>query len=146
MILPDVNVLIHAFHEHADQHQVYADWLNNARSAGEELLFPDSVLLGFLRIVTSPRIYEIPAPMDQAVAFTSALRRGRRARALEDLGSVWSAFDRLVAKDRQIKGNLVPDAYIAAVAISHKARVATRDRGFSRYPELSWFDPAERRN
>ena len=79
--------------------------------------------------------------MAAAFAFTSALRRGRRARVVEDLGSVWSAFDRLVADDRQIKGNRVPDAYIAAVAISHKARVATRDRGFARFPGLSWFDP-----
>jgi len=146
VILPDVNVLIYAFHEQADQHQVYAGWLNNARYEGEELLFPDSVLLGFLRIVTSPRIYDLPAPIDQALAFASALRRGRRARVVEDLGSVWSAFDRLVARDRQIKGNLVPDAYIAAVAISHKARVATRDRGFSRFSGLSWFDPAEMGN
>ena len=143
MILPDVNVLIYAFHEQADQHQVYAGWLNNARYEGEELLFPDSVLLGFLRIVTSPRIYDLPAPIDQALAFASALRRGRRARVVEDLGSVWSAFERLIARDRQIKGNLVPDAYIAAVAISHKAQVATRDRGYSRFSGLSWFDPVE---
>ena len=54
---------------------------------------------------------------------------------------MWSAFDRLIAMDRQIKVNLVPDAYIAAVAISHKARVATRDRGYSRFSGLSWFDP-----
>ena len=141
MILPDVNVLIYAFYEHADQHEVYANWLNSTRAEEEELLLPDSVILGFLRIVTSPRIYQDPAPMAAAIAFASALRRGRRARAVEDPGSVWSAFDRLVAEDRQIKGNLVPDAYIAAVAISHKARVATRDRGFSRFPGLGSFDP-----
>ena len=81
--------------------------------------------------------------MEQAVAFPPALRRGRWARAVEDLGSVWSAFDQLVGNDRQIKGNLVPDAYIAAVAIIHKAQVATRDRGFSRFPGLSWFDPGK---
>ena len=141
MILPDVNVLIYAFYEHADDHEIYASWLNKARSDGEDLLLPDSVLLGFLRIVTSPRIYQDPAPMAAALAFTSALRRGRRARVVEDLGSVWSAFDRLAVDDRQIKGNRVPDAYIAAVAISHKAQVATRDRGFSRFPGLRWFDP-----
>lgn len=141
MILPDVNILIYAFYEHADQHRVYAAWLNKVRSDGEELLLPDSVLLGFLRIVTSPRIYQDPAPLADALAFTAVLRRGRRARVVEDLGSVWSAFDRIVADDRQIKGNLVPDAYLAAVAISHKARLATRDRGFSRFSGLSWFDP-----
>lgn len=146
MILPDVNVLIHAFHERSDRHRIYANWLNAVRNEGEELLLPDSVLLGFLRIVTSRRIYEDPAPMDQAAAFTSALRGGRRARTVEDVRSVWSAFDQLVGPDRQIKGNLVPDAYIAAVAISHKARVATRDRGFSRFPGLTWFDPGELRH
>lgn len=141
MILPDVNVLIYAFYEHADRHQVYADWLNAVRSGGEDLLLPDSVLLGFLRIVTSPRIYQDPAPMAAALTFTSVLRRGRRARVVEDLESVWSAFASFTADDRQIKGNLVPDAYLAAVAVSHKAQVATRDRGFSRFPGLRWFDP-----
>jgi toxin-antitoxin system PIN domain toxin len=141
VILPDVNVLIYAFYEHADRHQVYASWLNAVRSEEEELLLPDTVLLGFLRIVTSPRIYQDPAPMAAGLAFTSALRRGRRARVVEDNGSVWSALERLSADDRHIKGNLVPDAYLAAVAISHKAQVATRDRGFSRFPGLRWFDP-----
>ena len=141
MILPDVNVLIYAFYENADEHPAYARWLNQARRDGEDLLYPDSVLLGFLRIVTSPRIYAQPAPLGRALAFTTALRRGRRSRTVEDHESVGSAFDRLVAGDGQIRGPMVPDAYLAAVAISHKARLATRDRGFSRFPGLNWFDP-----
>ena len=141
MILPDVSVLICAFYENVDEHPAYAHWLNQARRDGEDLLYPDSVLLGFLRIVTSPRIYAQPAPLDRALAFTTALRRGRRSRTVEDHESVWSAFDRLVAGDAQIRGTMVPDAYLAAVAISHKAQLATRDRGFSRFPGLSWFDP-----
>ena len=141
MILPDVNVLIYAYYQNANEHPVYARWLNNARADGEDLLYPDSVLLGFLRIVTSPRIYAQPAPLGQALAFTTALRRGLRSRTVEDHESVWTAFDRLVSGDAQIRGTMVPDAYLAAVAISHKARLATRDRGFSRFPGLNWFDP-----
>ena len=96
MILPDVNVLIYAFYENADEHPAYARWLNQARRDGEDLLYPDSVLLGFLRIVTSPRIYARPAPLGQALAFTTALRRGRRSRKVEDhdrcgrLSTAWS--------------------------------------------------------
>ena len=141
MILPDVSVLIYAFYENVDEHSAYAHWLNQARRDGEDLLYPDSVLLGFLRIVTSPRIYAQPAPLGQALAFTAALRRGLRSRTVEDHESVWTAFDRLVSGDAQIRGTMVPDAYLAAVAISHKARLATRDRGFSRFPGLNWFDP-----
>ena len=54
---------------------------------------------------------------------------------------MWAAFDRLVSGDARIRGTMVPDAYLAGVAISHKARLATRDRGFSRFPGLNWFDP-----
>lgn len=41
-----------------------------------------------------------------------------------------------------VRGNLVPDAYLAAVAISHGALLASNDRGFARFPGLRWFDPA----
>ena len=142
MILPDVTLLICGVYERADRHQVWAGWICTVSSDADELLLPDTVLRGFLRIVTSPRIYQDPAPMAAALAFTSVLRRGRRARVVEDNRSVLSAMERLAADDRQIKGNLVPNAYLAAVAISHKARVATRDRGFSRFPGPSWFDLA----
>ncbi len=50
-------------------------------------------------------------------------------------------LERLVADDPQVRANLVPDAYLAAVAITHNARIATRDRGFARFPGLRWFDP-----
>jgi predicted nucleic acid-binding protein len=55
---------------------------------------------------------------------------------------MWTMLEGLVKQDRQIRANLVPDAYLAATALSHNARVATRDRGFARYPGLRWFDPA----
>jgi predicted nucleic acid-binding protein len=41
-----------------------------------------------------------------------------------------------------IKRNLVPDAYSAAGALTNGARIATADRGFARFPGVSWFDPA----
>ena len=59
----------------------------------------------------------------------------------KDHESVWAAFDRMVSGDNQIRGTMVPNAYLAAVAISQKARLATRDRGFARFPGLNWFDP-----
>jgi len=41
-----------------------------------------------------------------------------------------------------ISGTLVPDAHLAAVALTHGCRLATADRGFARFPGLDWFDPA----
>lgn len=33
------------------------------------------------------------------------------------------------------------DAHLAAIALEHGAAVAIRDRGFARFPGVSWFDP-----
>lgn len=57
---------------------------------------------------------------------------------LPDVNVLVYAFRREAA----ISGNLVPDAYLAAVALAHGCRVATADRGFARFPGLDWFDPA----
>lgn len=142
MILPDVNVLVYAFRESAPEHLTYSTWLNLSRQRGVELLLPDAVLVGFMRIVTHPGI---PLPMvtiDRATAFVSALRASPNTRAIEDVGAVWAEFNTLIAEDRGVRGNVVPDAYLAAVAISHNAQLATRDRGFARFSGLRFFDPA----
>jgi predicted nucleic acid-binding protein len=46
-----------------------------------------------------------------------------------------------ISQDHGIRGNLVPDAYLAALAVSHGCRLATSDRGFARFPGLDFFDP-----
>ena len=142
MILPDVNILIYAFHEKAPEHPLYAAWLDNVRQAGDDLLLPAAVLTGFLRIVTNPRVVVAPPSAAQAMSFVTALIRGVGVRQVSDESAVWQRFSELIEGDPQIRGNLVPDAYLAAVAISHGASLASRDRGFARFPGLRWFDPA----
>ena len=44
-------------------------------------------------------------------------------------------------RDADARANLVPDAHLAAIAIANGATVATRDRGFARFPGLRWMDP-----
>lgn len=140
MILPDVNVLVYAFHGDALDHRTYATWLNQVVADGEKLLLPDAVLTGFVRIVTDRRIYSAPAPVAAAMAFVLALRR--QAAGLDEGVAVWQRLERLTATDRNITGKVLPDAYLAAVALSHQARLATRDAGFGRFPGLRFFDPA----
>jgi toxin-antitoxin system PIN domain toxin len=139
VILPDVNILVYAFLEDSPHHQVHRRWLESIRTE-EDLLLPDAVLSGFLRIVSNRRVQPVPAPIREALAFVSALASD--ARVIDSSRSVWRAFSELIENDEQLVGNRVPDAYLAAVAISHGARLATRDRGFGRFPGLRWFDPA----
>lgn len=99
-------------------------------------------LTEFLRIVTNPRIYGDPAPTSAALAFVTTVRRARRGRWVAASDAVWARFRSLVDADAQIRGNLVPDAWLAALAMGHGCHIATADRGFARFDGLDHFDPA----
>ena len=142
MILPDVNTLVYAFHRDSLAHDGYARWLNSATAGAEPVLLADVVLTGFLRIVTNRRIFTEPAPAAEALAFVDALRASRAAVALPPTESAWRQFARFLDRDPYLVGNLIPDAWIAALAVTAGARVATADSGFARFNGLSHFDPA----
>lgn len=141
MILPDVNTLVYAYRREADEHEAYARWLSGIVAGTDELALVDHCLTGFLRIVTNQRIFADAAPVADAFGFLTRIRNARRARKLSSTEATWSTFDQLISKDRGIKANLVPDAYLAALAISYGCRIATADRGFARFDRLDFFDP-----
>jgi uncharacterized protein len=142
VIIPDVNTLVYAYRREAADHERYADWLARAVAGDAELGLVDACLIGFLRIVTNPRIVPDPAPIGHALQFIRRLQEGRRAQPLTSTATTWAIFADLVAHDRAIKANIVPDTYLAALAISNRCRIATADRGFGRFTGLDYFDPA----
>ena len=52
----------------------------------------------------------------------------------------WEIFIRLCRAAR-VNGNLVPDAYLAALAIESGSEWITTDRDYSRFPGLRWRHP-----
>jgi uncharacterized protein len=142
VILPDVNVLVYAFRREAEQHQRYAAWLARMVAGEEELALHDTVLAGVARLVTNPRIFADPAPMPVTLDLLARIRAARRTRWLPVDDSAWSELERLAQADRGLRGNLVPDALLAALARAHGCRIATADRGFARFPGVRSFDPA----
>ena len=143
MILPDVNVLVYAFRREAPAHEAYAAWLTSVLRGPEELALHDSTVTGLVRIVTNPRIVRVPAPAADVVAFVDRLARAPRSRWLSGGREGWTGLSRLLRDDRGVVGNLVPDAFLASLAVAHGCRLATADRGFARFPGLTWFDPAK---
>jgi len=141
MILPDVNVLVYAFHADAADHARYRPWLLDVVNGPTELALTDATLIGFVRLVTNPRVFEDPAPIGEAVGFASHLTQARGARWLASTAAAWDRFEAIASSDRQVRANLVPDAWLAALAISNGCRLATADRGFARFDGLDWFDP-----
>lgn len=138
MQLPDVNVLIYAHREDAPEHEPYAAWLESLTTSDEPFALSDVILSGFLRIVTNPRVFDPATPMDTALAFCQRLVDWPRASLIAPSHRHWELFAGLC---RDIKGPLVADAYIAALAIEHGCQLVTTDSDFARFPGLRWRHP-----
>jgi toxin-antitoxin system PIN domain toxin len=145
VILPDVNVLVYAYRREYAEHERYRTWLQAVMGGTEDLALIDPVLVGFARIVTHPRIFEAPAPLTEALDFIGVLRSCRAARQVVSTDHAWRHLAGLAAGDRHVRGNLVPDAFIAAAATTTGSRVATADACFGRFPDVAWFDPLHER-
>ncbi len=132
---------MYAYRREAENHEAYAEWLSELVAGQDEFALVDHCLTGFLCIVTSPRILADPAPTADALIFADRLRAARRGRPITATSATWDVLAGFVAEDRGIRGNLVPDAYLAALAVSHGCRLATSDRGFARFRGLDFFNP-----
>jgi toxin-antitoxin system PIN domain toxin len=140
MLLPDVNVLVYAHRQDGPEYALYRAWLEELVSADAAFGMADIVLSGFLRIVTNPRIFARPTPVKLAVSFAEELRAQPNCVTVAPGPRHWSIFSRLCL-EAGAKGNLIADAYLAALAIESGSEWITSDRGFSRFPGLRWRHP-----
>ena len=140
MILFDVNVLVYAHREDAPDHNVYLEWLREAMGSEAAYGVSDLVLSGFLRVVTHPRVFRVPSPMKIALAFTHALRERPNCVLISPGSRHWEIFTNL-CRTAGVKGNLVTDAYLAALAIESGSEWITTDRDYSRFQGLQWRHP-----
>lgn len=136
----DVNILVNAHRPEAQQHEQHHAWLEEARTADEPLGLADLVLSGFLRVVTHPRVFREPTPLPVALDFVGRLRASPNAVRLVPGERHWGIFTPLLA-DAEARGNLVPDAYLAAMCVEQGATWYSADRGFARFPGLDWQLP-----
>ena len=140
MIIPDVNVLIYAFRADLPDHARHREWLVETFAADEPVALPGHVLSGFIRVVTNPRVFAPATPPAEAARFLEALRAAPGAVTPRLSESHVDTFLRLCV-EVNAKGNLVADAYLAAIAIELDALLVTTDRDFARFPGLRWRHP-----
>lgn len=88
-----------------------------------------------MRIVTHPKIFKTPTPIGAALNFVHAISGAENAIELQPSADHWEIFTGLV-RAVQAKGNLIPDCYLAALAIEHGCTFTTTDRNFSRFKKL----------
>ncbi len=145
MILIDVNVLIYAFREDTTDHSAYKKWLNDMINSPQAYGMSDIVLSGFLRIVTHPKIFNPPTPLPKALAFVQAIRSRPNCVLISPGAYHWDIFTNL-CQSAGTKGNLVADAFLAALAIESGSEWITTDRDYSRFPHLHWRHPLEQKS
>lgn len=140
MLLTDVNVLVYAHRTDAPNHAAYRKWLEELINSDQAYGFSNLVLSGFLRVVTHPRVFSPPSDLASAFAFTQGFRSQPNAVQVTPGLRHWDIFKSL-SEAANVKGNLVPDAYLAALAIESGSEWITTDRDYSRFPGLKWRHP-----
>ena len=140
MLLADVNAFIYAHRNESPQVEAHRAWLKRALEGDEPFGVSELVLSSFVRIVTNHRVYREPTPPDVAVAFCDAVLTAPAAVAVRPGAKHWGIFTNL-CRSVGARGNVVPDAYLAAMAVELGATWVTTDRGFARFPGLRWTTP-----
>lgn len=116
------------------------DWLERRAAADEPTAIPDVVMSGFIRVVTHPRVFARPSTLEDALTVTEQLRGLPSFVALTPGPRHWGIFTRLCTEARAT-GNLIPDAYLGAIAIEAGAEIVSADSDFARLPGVRWRRP-----
>lgn len=130
---PDVNLLVAAARSDHQHHAAARAWLSQSLTAagsGAPLTLMPMVVASFLRLVTSPKIFKSPASIDDALGFIDALLVCPGVH-LSNLGPEWPILRRLCL-DKQLSGNDLPDAWLAAATLHLGEHLATFDSDFKK--------------
>jgi uncharacterized protein len=140
MIIPDVNILIHAYNAESVRHRAARLWWERALTGPRPVGLPWVVVLGFIRIATHRKILENPMPPRDAIR---RVRSWLAAPGVQILipGEAHADIFFGLLEHLGTAGNLTTDAHLAAMAIEYHAELASTDADFARFPGLRWFNP-----
>lgn len=140
MILPDVNVLVHAHNADSAVHERARRWWDGCLAATEGVGLAWAAILGFVRITTNRRVVARP------LAVQDVMKRVHAWLALPHVhialpserhfGLLRAEFERLGAA-----GNLTTDAHLAVLAMERGYVLYSTDADFGRFPGLRWVNP-----
>jgi uncharacterized protein len=137
VILPDVNVLLYAFRSDADNHALYRNWLEGVLNSDTAYGMSPQVLASVIRLATHSCVFARPDRFEEVVAFATALLDQPHCQIIQPGPRHWDIFTALCRK-ANASGNLVQDAWLAALAIESGCEWITNDRDFARFEGLRW--------
>jgi len=140
VILVDVNILVYAARQDSDRHADAKQWLTAAIDLGDPIGISELIVGSAIRILTNPRIFKLPTSLDDAFDFVERLRTLPQAAVVAPGERHWNIFERL-CRESGASGNLITDAYFAALAIEHDCEWVSVDRDFERFTGLRLLKP-----
>jgi len=135
-MLPDVNVLIYAFRSDSERHADYKAWLESVINGPAAYGIAPQVLGSVVRICTHPRIFALPSSREDAFEYCRVLLEQTNATVIVPGERHWSIFEK-VCRQSRANGNLVQDAWLAALAIESGAEWITTDGDYARFEGLN---------
>ena len=139
-MLVDANILLYAVDEQSRSHTSARDWLEEALNGNRRVGLPWQSLLAFVRIMTHPRALPAPLTPSDAWSFVADWLDAPAAWVPQPGRGYRQILERLVC-DLDLRGNLVSDAALAALALEHGLAVVSADSDFARFRELTWLNP-----
>ena len=140
MKLLDANLLLYALDERSPRHATARDWLEQQLSGHETIALAWSVLLAFLRLSTSARVFGRPLAVERAFGVVADWLAQPCVVVIHPSDRHLALMGELLAATGTA-GNLVADAHLAALAIEHGAELCSCDHDFARFAGLRWLDP-----
>jgi len=136
----DLNLLLYAVNRDSPRHAEAKAWLERTLAADEPVGLPWAVLLGFVRIATSPRVFARPLTPEEAFATVDGWLDVDSVAPLSPGGDHWRIVKDLLGQTGAA-GNLTTDAHLAALAIEAGAELCSSDADFGRFPKRRWVNP-----
>ena len=140
MVIPDINLLIYAYNSSAPDHPKAARWwtetVNSSRPVG--VAWP--VMQGVLRLLTSRTVLAEPYTCAEVFAIFEGWWEQTNVRLLPPTRETYRIM-RELCENTSVAGPATSDAFIAAFALEHRARLSSNDSDFLRYPGLRLENP-----
>ena len=142
MFVVDTNVLVYVANANCPEHARCRSLLEQWRRQTGVWYVTWSVLYGFLRIVTHPRVLPQPWTPPEAWKFLQALLASPTLEILVETDRHAEVLGNVLADVPQLGGNLMADVQIATLMREHGVRtIYTRDTDFHRFRFLEIRDP-----
>jgi toxin-antitoxin system PIN domain toxin len=137
----DLNVLLYAVNREAVHHDRALRWWESALADEDEPIgLPWVVVLGFLRLATSARVFPSPLTATVATGIVDAWLFEPNIRIVRERDDHWPALHALLS-ELGTSANTTTDAHLAVLALTHGAVLVSFDNDFARFPRLRWENP-----